>query len=274
VTVDRRLPDRAEVLALVARLEQRDGAPPLSDQALTRLESETVEHFTVDGRGYAQLSGASLEIAAEDDEATEALVSAAEAAGRDKLLVWSHGRRSHIATLLAARGYERTRVLHRLVLSSLAALPPDPPLPDGVTVRPFHIGQDEDGWLRVNAAAFALHREQAQWARVDLVAREREPWFDPDGFLLAERDGELLGFHWTKVHEDGRGEVYVLGVAPAGQGLGLGAALLVRGLRHLADRGCPAALLYVDDDNRSAMRLYEKYGFVPQDGDTQWTKRL
>ena len=67
-----------------------------------------------------------------------------------------------------------------------------------------------------------------------------EPWFDPAGFLLADRAGELLGYHWTKIHPDGLGEVYVLGIAPAAQGLGLGNALLVRGLRHLAGHGCPA----------------------------------
>jgi mycothiol synthase len=97
-----------------------------------------------------------------------------------------------------------------------------------------------------------------------------EPWFDPSGFLLADRAGELLGFHWTKVHGDGLGEVYVLGVAPSAQGLGLGDSLLVRGLRHLADRGCPAVLLYVDGDNPAALRLYGKVGFRSFDLDVQW----
>ena len=87
-------------------------------------------------------------------------------------------------------------------------------------------GADEDAWLAVNAAAFAGHSEQGRWTRADLLAREAEPWFDPAGFLLAERENVLLGFHWTKVHADGMGEVYVLGVDPAAHGLGLGSALL------------------------------------------------
>ena len=72
------------------------------------------------------------------------------------------------------------------------------------------------------------------------------------------------------MHADGLGEVYVLGTAPAAQGLGVGRGLLVRGLRHLADRGCPAVLLYVDGDNTTAVRLYEKAGFARYDEDVQW----
>ncbi len=42
-----------------------------------------------------------------------------------------------------------------------------------------------------------------------------EPWFDPAGLLLAEdADGTLLGFHWTKRHDERLGEVYVVGISP------------------------------------------------------------
>jgi mycothiol synthase len=265
------------VLSLAARIEARDGAPPLSDQALTQLDADDVGHFRVGARGYAQLHGSSLEIAAEDD-AIEALLAAAEAEATSealgKLLVWSHGAHSPVAAVLAERGYERQRVLHQLLLPSLTDLPPDPPLPPELTVRAFRPGADEEQWLDVNAAAFAGHAEQAAWTLTDLRAREREPWFDPSGFLIAEQGGRLLGFHWTKIHPDGRGEVYVLGISPSAQGLGLGAALLVRGLRHLATRGCPSVLLYVDDSNRAALRLYERYGFLRHDTDVQWAKAV
>jgi mycothiol synthase len=189
------------------------------------------------------------------------------------LQVWTHGRRSPLAPVLEARGYRRARTLHQLLLPSTDGIDEPTPAP-GVTLRSFVPGRDEDAWLALNAAAFAHHPEQGRWTHGDLAARMAEDWFDPAGFLLAERDGALVGFHWTKVHPDGRGEVYVLGVDPAAQGLGLGATLLLAGLRHLAARGCPSVLLYVDDDNRGALHLYERYGFVRHDVDIQWIRPI
>ena len=118
-------------------------------------------------------------------------------------------------------------------------------------MRPFRPGRDEDAWLRVNARAFATHPEQGSWTAEDLRLREAEPWFDPDGFLLAWRGdpddgGVLLGSHWTKVHPPGDvgdepvGEVYVLGVDPDAQGMRLGRALTDLGLAHLRGRGLGA----------------------------------
>jgi mycothiol synthase len=274
-TVSTDVPDdatRAAVLRLAERIEHEDGAPPLSDQSLTRLRSPDVAHFTLthDGEllGYAQRDGAGAEIAATPD-AVQLLL---DAVSTGDVLVWSHGRRSRLARALENGGFEPVRALYQL-RRGLESLPEDPPLPDGVVVRAFRPGPDDDAWLAVNAAAFATHAEQGNWTRADLAARFAEPWFDPDGFLLADRDGELLGYHWTKIHPDGAGEVYVLGIAPAAQGLGLGNALLVRGLRHLAGRGCRVALLYVDGDNPAALRLYERAGFAEHDLDVQWRRR-
>jgi mycothiol synthase len=127
-------------------------------------------------------------------------------------------------------------------------------------------------WLRTTAAAVAAHPEQGGWTHADLAAREAESWFDPAGFFLAWQGETLLGFHWTKVHPDGAGEVYVLGVDPSAQGMHLGGALLDIGLHHLAERGCPHVLLYVDDTNTGALRLYERAGFTRHDLDAQWTR--
>jgi ribosomal protein S18 acetylase RimI-like enzyme len=48
--------------------------------------------------------------------------------------------------------------------------------------------------------------------------------------------------------------------------------LLQRGLAHLAARGCTTVLLYVDDANAGALRLYERTGFEEADRDVLWTR--
>jgi mycothiol synthase len=50
----------------------------------------------------------------------------------------------------------------------------------------------------------------------------------------------------------------------------LGPALLLRGLEYLRERGCADVLLYVDESNAAAMRLYERFGFTSFDVDVQW----
>lgn len=188
--------------------------------------------------------------------------------GGPALRVWAHGGLPAARKLAEAAGFGLARSLYQLRRPLDDAIDP-PRIPDGVTIRAFVPGQDEEAWLAVNARAFAHHPEQGSWTRADLAQRERQEWFDPAAFFLAERDGRLAGSHWTKVHpgggEDGDGpigEVYVVGVDPSEQGTGLGKALTVLGLRHLRSRGLPAVMLYVDGDNEAALALYEKLGFT------------
>jgi mycothiol synthase len=192
------------------------------------------------------------------------------------LRLWAHGDLPAAAALARSAGFQRFRGLWQMRRSLREPLP-EPVLPEGVTVRGFVIGRDEGGWLRVNSRAFAHHPEQGGWTAEDLSLREQQAWFDPDGFFLAERDGRLVGFHWTKIHksgtgqggagqgsagEDSMGEVYVVGVDPDQQGTGLGRALTLAGLKYLHDRGLADVMLYADESNHPAIRLYESLGFT------------
>ncbi len=98
--------------------------------------------------------------------------------------------------------------------------------------------------------------------RADFERRTASDWFDPAGLFVAERDGRIVGFHWTKV-EDDIGEVYVVGIDPDAQGGGLGKALTARGLRHLYESGLRIVDLYVEGDNDPALAVYEGLGFRP-----------
>jgi mycothiol synthase len=189
----------------------------------------------------------------------------AAAANGHTLQLWAHGDLPAAARLAGRTGFERFRALWQLRRSLRDRLD-RPEFPPGTTLRTFRPGLDEDEWLGLNGRAFAKHPEQGAWTRHDLELREHEPWFDPAGFFIAVRDGRMAGFHWTKVHppqeQDGAlGEVYVVGVDPGEQGSGLGRALTLAGLGYLRDRGLDQAMLYVDEENVPAIRLYEALGF-------------
>ncbi|OHV41645.1 MULTISPECIES: mycothiol synthase [Pseudofrankia] len=232
--------------------------------------------------------------------AGESSAEVAAPASPATLSLWAHGDSAAAAALAARVGFERGRVLLQLRRPLVADAGsaqdepakdelPEPTWPAGVTVREFEPGRDEQAWLALNARAFASHPEQGRWTEQDLLPREAEPWFDPAGFFLAERDGELIGFHWTKVHAEdpappgGRpgqgqapavGEVYVVGVDPAGAGGGLGRALTLAGLRYLRGRGLATVMLYADEDNAHAVRMYERLGFTRYAVDAQYRRHV
>jgi mycothiol synthase len=218
-----------------------------------------------------------------------------------RLRLWAHGGHPDAERLAESMGFRRSRSLWQMRRSLYSALP-RPEFPPGVTVRTFRPGEDDEAWVTLNALAFADHPEQGALTVDDLHRRMREPWFDPAGFFVATRgdaptedggatsDGRLVGYHWTKIHGDQEvhdhvgpnsheghghdpiGEVYVVGVDPAEQGGGLGRALTLVGLRHLRSRGLAQAMLYVDEDNAAAVRVYAGLGFTRWDTDVMYSR--
>lgn len=174
---------------------------------------------------------------------------------------WTHDRTGD-APLATSLGL----VPGRALLQMRRPLPLEPHLAEAgrLPLRPFEVGRDEAAWLEVNNAAFDWHGEQGGWDLATLRQRQAEDWFRADGFLLHERDGRLAAFCWTKLHPAGdtwHGEIYVIAVHPDFHGHGLGRALTVAGLNWLHAAGATEGLLYVDEDNTSAVGLYHALGF-------------
>ena len=290
------------MLALSRAASDADGAYPLSEHVVLHLrhggDAPAVHLIARNGGGqlvgYAHLDttdvveGPSAELIVHPMQRRRglgrALVTATmrvadERDPRGRLRLWAHGDHPSANALALSLGFERARVLWQMRRSLFAEVPA-PELPAGVALRPFRPGEDDQAWLEVNARAFADHPDQGRWTLNDLRIRMAEPWFDPVGFLLAVQadDGRLLGFHWTKVHGEVHhcasragapahhhepiGEVYVLGVDPSAHGKGLGVVLTLAGLRHLRAQGLDQAMLYVDESNVRAARLYAKLGFA------------
>ena len=287
----------AAVLKLVRLATEEDGVAPLSEHVMLHLRyggDRRARNFMLMAgdvvAGYAHLDptdpveGPSGELVIHPGYRRQrlglALVKAlTKEAGPHQLRLWAHGDLPAAGRLAAAAGFERVRALWQMRRSLQTQLD-RPELAGGITVRTFRIGQDEDEWTALNRRAFATHPEQGAWTRADLDLREQEPWFNPQGFFLAERDGRLVGFHWTKIHgQDGQdddhehqaiGEVYVVGVDPGERGSGLGRALTLVGLRYLRSRGLFQVMLYVDESNAAAIRLYESLGFTHWDTDVMF----
>ena len=280
--------DVADALRLVRGATDEDGVSPLSEHVMLHLRyggDPRARNFLLyrsgELAGYAHLDptdpvqGPSGELVVHPAFRRHGLglellgAMNAEADGRP-LRLWAHGDLPAAARLAASAGFERIRALWQM-RRSLQTRIGRPQFADGLTVRTFVPGQDEDAWTALNRRAFAGHPEQGTWTRADLDMREREPWFDARGFFLAERGDKLAGFHWTKIHGQGdendghhhepMGEVYVVGVDPDERGSGLGRALTLTGLRYLRSRGLFQVMLYVDETNTAAIGMYEAIGF-------------
>ncbi len=295
-------PDQVgEVLDLMRAASDADGVYPLSEHVVLHLRhggDPPAAHLLIRDSGaligYAHvdptdvIAGPSAELAVSPQHRrrgtgralTAAAIEIAEAHDPEgRLRLWAHGDHPAATALAMRMGFERVRALWQM-RRSLHLPIPEPKLPEGVRLRPFVVGRDDDAWVAVNNRAFADHPDQGRWTVRDLHVRTKESWFDPAGFLLAERtsDGRLLGFHWTKVHGmdaagDGAesepahahellGEVYVLGVDPEAQGAGLAKPLTLAGLRYLRDRGLDQVMLYVDESNTRAVAVYQQLGFT------------
>jgi mycothiol synthase len=282
--------DVREVQGLLAAVERADGHRPLSDHLWLDLVHGGREGFAglvarEEGHehpvAYAQLTWGhgswALELVIHPHHRYDAArigprlldtvgeVVASEGGGH---VHWWVFEPSALHDDLAQRlGLAPGRRLHQMRRSLPVPAELDPP--PRLDTRPFRIGVDEDAWLDVNNRAFHWHPEQGGWDLATLKARQNEPWFDPEGFLLhdvVDDEGitRLGGFCWTKIHSDTQpvlGEIYVIAVDPLAHGRGLGRALTLAGLAHMAEAGVPVGMLYVDADNTAAVALYRSLGF-------------
>lgn len=179
------------------------------------------------------------------------------------------------------RGSTRVRTLVQLRRS----LPLEPESRVGIPLiatRRFDPTRDRADLLTVNNAAFDWHPEQGHWDLDRLEETLEESWVDPDGILVHDSPFEgsdqgrvpgIDGFCWTRIHpaddpevlaagDPALGEIWVIAAHPVRHGTRLGPALVSAGLDHLDSRGLGTAMLYTEEDNASAMRMYDRLGFT------------
>jgi mycothiol synthase len=253
---------------LAERCRLADGVAPLNEDAQFALDDASAQHLPLSPAGLPEVAGY---LQWQPRHGTAQLM--VDPAGRrrgigSKLLaglasrtapeLWAFGDLAPARGFAAAHALLPSRTL-LMMTRSLAGVQPRAAR-EGVTLRGF-TEADASQFLAVNAAAFADHPEQGGLDADGLARRVAEPWFDPEGLILAFDADGLAGFHWTKA-EHGVGEVYVVGVHPRAQGRGYGGLLLDAGLSHLAGKGLRTVELYVDAADGIAVRMYEHAGFA------------
>lgn len=264
--------ERIEVVRLAEAAEVVDGVPALSDSVLLGSESEMTHLIVrVNQRliGYAAVEPYErvIEIVVAPQHrgegiGAELLASAIAAGGRQ---MWTRGSRRTPHQLALQAGMRPQRHLWCMSRPISADDHFEARVPPPFHLRSLETEADVLGLLAVNAAAFTELVDQGSWGLEDVAARQSAPWYDPEDVILLEQVSDIVGFHWTKVYPDKvTGEVYVLALDPRVQGIGLAGPLLDRGLLHLARRGCRRVLLYVDEGNESARRLYSTHGFIDE----------
>lgn len=218
-----------------------------------------------------------------------------------KLQAWAHGQLPAAQAIAEQRGLAIVRHLLVMSVTGQAlekaGLPGEGP--GGYvaknyreSVEAFGTEHVEESWIAANNQAFSWHPEQGGWDRDRLHRSMEAEWFDPQDVIFlwdvgaagssagGSRAGEadapgaavdkqpvLAGFHWTKWHgvaaesDTATGEVYVIALASEYQGRGLSGYLLRRGIKQMVNKGATEVILYVEKDNESAVRVYEKSGF-------------
>lgn len=265
---------------LVAEITEHDGISPINESASLGIDGLRDADFFFMGRrsdphGFVVCDEreSTLQVGVHpqhrrEGHATELLTEALRS--YPTFSVWAFGTLPGAPELARRVGLAPIRELLRMER--------DLPVPGDDAAAGYEIGPfmtaDREKVVAVNAAAFAHHPEQGRLTVAEFDQLTAQDWFDPDGLFVAHAaDGEVAGFHWTKRHGGGLGEVYVLAVAPGHEGKGLGRALLSRGLRHLAAVGDTRVQLYVEAAEQRVVRLYRNAGFEIARTDTAYGPR-
>ncbi len=173
--------------------------------------------------------------------------------------------------LLREQGYQLVRYFFRMAIE-LDAPPPQPVVPEGITIRPFIRGQEERALFEADSEAFKDHWGWVERPFEDAFTRwmhwiDNDPDYDPSLWFIAVEGDQIAGMSLCspKMTEDpDMGWVNVLGVRRPWRRRGLALALLHHTFGEFYRRGKARVGLGVDASSLTgALDLYKKAGMHP-----------
>ncbi len=191
----------------------------------------------------------------------------AAAAGRDRLRLWVP-RRPDAEAFATACGMRYTSSLWQMRMGREAMdAVGDPAFPRSVTLRALRVGRDEEAFVALVNRVFADHPSPIELSVAETRRVNASPAFDPTAVLIAEDASSGVMVAFCRVHPftaaggTPSGEIRLLGVDRGWRGQGLGRAVTSWGIAELRRRGARSAVLAVEGENASALRLYSDLGF-------------
>jgi mycothiol synthase len=199
--------------------------------------------------------------------------SRARELGSDKVGQTVPDANTPAADLLSSNGY-RVRWETWVFQKGLESEPPEPRLPDGVTVRSFEEDRDSHAAYELIETAFSDWPDRDPGYGFDdwVASFLRREDFDPSLTLLVEDDGELVGVALCLVYGD-EGWVQQLAVKRSHRGRGIGGALLQAAFREFHRRELKTAGLSTES-RTGARGIYEHVGMTVTRSYKRYSKDL
>jgi ribosomal protein S18 acetylase RimI-like enzyme len=185
----------------------------------------------------------------------------ARAEGAKKILTGAAEPDDEARAAFELRGYREARRFYEMEIE-LTGEPPEPVLPDGLTVDELRDDEYAAFYEALNES-FAEHWEWHPEPFEAWLERRQGQHRDEHGPVwFVVRDGdELAGVTRNDASVAGGGYIGAIGVRPAWRGKGVAKALLYRTFAEFWRRGTTRVTLDVDSENATgAVALYERVG--------------
>ncbi len=164
----------------------------------------------------------------------------------------------------------------------LTTAPILPTLSPEIVIRPYNAATEAEAVVHIQDLSFADHRGYVPEPFEALMEEWRHwtfdnPHFDPNGLIVAEIDGQLVGSVLCEAPQDNdeKGYIFGLGVLPAYRGRGIGKALLLACFQYYYGIGRNRVELTVDAESLTgAQRIYQNVGMSVFRRDIWYKKTL